>query len=59
MLIEIDDDRVKIILRLHKDGDSLVDNNKFEESKVVFNQMQNMATNALLTGIAKANKEQG
>ena len=59
MLIEIDDDRVKIILELHTTADELIDSDDFEKAKKAFNQMRNMATNAVLTGIAKAIKEQG
>ena len=58
MLIEIDDDRVKIILELHTTADRLIDSDDFEKAKQAFNLMRNMATNAVLTGIAKANKEQ-
>ena len=57
MLIEIDDDRVEIILELHTAADKLIDGDDFEKAKQAFNQMRNMATNVLLTGIAKANKE--
>jgi len=59
MLIEIDNDRVKEILKLHTEADELIDGDEFERAKKAFNQMRNMATNALLTGIARANKEQG
>ena len=59
MKIEIDDDRVAIILELHTTADKLIDSDDFEKAKKAFNLMRNMATNAVLTGIAKANKEQG
>ena len=59
MLIEIDDDRVKKILELHTEADELIDGDEFDKAKKAFNQMRNMATNAVLTGIAIANKEQG
>ena len=59
MLINIDDDRVKEILKLHTEADELIDGDDFDKAKKAFNQMRNMATNALLTGIAKAIKEQG
>jgi len=58
MLIEIDDDRVAMILELHTTADELIDGDDFEKAKQAFNQMRNMATNAVLTGIARANKEQ-
>lgn len=60
MKIDIDDDRLTLIKELNETADRCIANKEYDKAKQAFNQMRNMATTAVLTGIAKANKrEQG